>query len=366
MREDFNPEDLTVSWIQQVHAYVPGEQPQSKGWVKLNTNENPYPPSAQVAKAVAEQIEALRLYPQPQSQALRVAIAERFALTADQVIIGNGSDNILDMITRSFVGLGQAGHSVPSYSLYPVVVGLSGGDLINIPFDASMELPIDAIAKTPASVFFLTNPNAPTGVCFSLDAIEAILQKIQGILVVDEAYIDFGGVSAAALLARCKNLIVVQTFSKAHSLAGLRVGYALADASIIAILDRVRDAYNVDRLAQAGALAALQDRAQFEANTARIVQTRSDAEAKLDALGWFTYPSKANFLFTQPVDASGASGAPVAQSLFEYLKANHILVRYFDTHPLTCSFLRVSIGTDNEMKSFFGGIESWLKQEPQN
>ena len=156
MREDFNPEDLTVSWIQQVHAYVPGEQPQSKGWVKLNTNENPYPPSAQVAKAVAEQIEALRLYPQPQSEALRVAIAERFALTADQVIIGNGSDNILDMITRSFVGLGQAGHSVPIL-LYPVVVGLSGGDLINIPFEASMELPSMPLLKRQM-VFFSPIP----------------------------------------------------------------------------------------------------------------------------------------------------------------------------------------------------------------
>ena len=366
MREDFNADDLTVSWVQQLHAYVPGEQPQSEGWVKLNTNENPYPPSAQVAKAIAEEIEDLRLYPQPLSQELRSGIAEHFALTPEQVIIGNGSDNILDMITRSFVGLGQAGHTVPSYSLYPVVVGLSGGDLINIPFEASMDLPIDAIVKTPASVFFLTNPNAPTGVCFSLDAIEAILQKIRGILVVDEAYIDFGGESATALLGRYKNLIVVQTFSKSYSLAGLRVGYALADASIIAILDRVRDAYNVDRLAQAGALAALKDRAQFETNTKRIVQTRSDAEAKLATLGWYTYPSKANFLFTQPQDASGTSGAGVAQSLFDYLKANQILVRYFDTHPLTCAFLRVSIGTDNQMKSFFGGIESWLKQEPHN
>ncbi len=365
MREDFNADDLTVSWVQQLHAYVPGEQPQSEGWVKLNTNENPYPPSAQVAKAIAEEIEGLRLYPQPLSQALRSGIAEHFALTPEQVIIGNGSDNILDMITRSFVGLGQAGHTVPSYSLYPVVVGLSGGDLINIPFEASMDLPIDAIAKTPASVFFLTNPNAPTGVYFPLDIIEAILQKIRGILVVDEAYIDFGGESAAALLGRYKNLIVVQTFSKSYSLAGLRVGYALADASIITILDRVRDAYNVDRLAQAGALAALKDRAHFEANTARVIETRRDARAKLDALGWFTYPSKANFLFTEPKDASGASGAAVAQSLFEYLKAEKVLVRYFDKYPLTCAFLRVSIGTDNQMKSFFGGIESWLKQEPQ-
>lgn len=308
----------------------------------------------------------MRLYPEPTSQALRSAIAKQFDLSSDQVIIGNGSDNILDMITRSFVGLGQAGHTVPSYSLYPVVVALSGGDLLNIPFEESMELPVDAIVKTPASVFFLTNPNAPTGVCFSLESIEAVLKKIKGILVVDEAYIDFGGQSAIPLLQSYDNLIVVQTFSKSYSLAGLRVGYALASPKIIQVLDRVRDAYNVDRIAQSIAQVALEDRSHFEANCEKIIQTRSQSEAFLKSLNWFTYPSSANFLFTQPKNAQKATGPEVAVSLFEYLKSKHILVRYFGSHPLTCSFLRVSIGTDNQMKTFNEGIESWLKQEPQN
>ena len=366
MSEPFNADKLIVSWVKDLSPYVPGEQPQTEGWVKLNTNENPYPASPNIAQSLQEQVDLLRLYPEPTSQALRTAIAQQFDISAQQVIIGNGSDNILDMITRSFVGLGQAGHTVPSYSLYPVVVALSGGDLLNIPFEDSMELPVDAIAKTPASVFFLTNPNAPTGVCFSLESIEAILKKIKGILVVDEAYIDFGGQSAAPLLKAYDNLIVVQTFSKSYSLAGLRVGYALASPQIIEVLDRVRDAYNVDRLAQFIAQVALEDRAHFEANCQKIIQTRSQSEAFFQSLDWFTYPSSANFLFTQPKNAQGATGPEVADSLFEYLKSKHILVRYFGSHPLTCSFLRVSIGTDNQMKIFNQGIESWLKQEQQN
>ena len=366
MSEPFDADKLIVSWVKELAPYVPGEQPQTQGWVKLNTNENPYPASPKIAELIQEQIDLLRLYPEPTSQALRSAIAQQFDLSSDQVIIGNGSDNILDMITRSFVGLGQAGHTVPSYSLYPVVVALSGGDLLNIPFEESMELPVDAIAKTPASVFFLTNPNAPTGVCFSLESIEAVLKKIKGILVVDEAYIDFGGQSAIPLLQSYDNLIVVQTFSKSYSLAGLRVGYALASPKIIQVLDRVRDAYNVDRIAQSIAQVALEDRSHFEANCEKIIQTRSQSEAFLKSLDWFTYPSSANFLFTQPKDAQGATGPEVAVSLFEYLKSKHILVRYFGSHPLTCSFLRVSIGTDNQMKTFNEGIESWLKQEPQN
>lgn len=366
MSEPFDADKLIVSWVKELAPYVPGEQPQTQGWVKLNTNENPYPASPKIAQSIQEQIDLLRLYPEPTSQALRSAIAQQFDLSSDQVIIGNGSDNILDMITRSFVGLGQAGHTVPSYSLYPVVVALSGGDLLNIPFEESMELPVDAIAKTPASVFFLTNPNAPTGVCFSLESIEAVLKKIKGILVVDEAYIDFGGQSAIPLLQSYDNLIVVQTFSKSYSLAGLRVGYALASPKIIQVLDRVRDAYNVDRIAQSIAQVALEDRSHFEANCEKIIQTRSQSEAFLKSLDWFTYPSSANFLFTQPKDAQGATGSEVAVSLFEYLKSKHILVRYFGSHPLTCSFLRVSIGTDNQMKTFNEGIESWLKQEPQN
>jgi histidinol-phosphate aminotransferase len=347
--------------VQALEAYTPGEQPQGTGWVKLNTNENPYPPSPRVHAAVQAELANLRKYPEPTSARLRRAIAHSYGLEANQVIIGNGSDNILDLITRCYAGTEGVGHTVPSYSLYPVVAGMSGRQLIEIPFDRNMQLDVETIANCPAEVFFLTSPNAPTGVAFSLEQIEALLQRIQSLLVVDEAYVDFGGETALPLLGRYKNLVVVRTFSKSYGLAGMRVGFALADASIIEILDRVRDAYNVDRIAQAAALAAFEDVDYFESQLQRVIATRERTESALQALGWFSYPSAANFIFTEPVAADGRQGAQVAKALFEHLTADKILVRYFPKHPLTCAFIRVSIGTDSEMEQFLNSVQSWLK-----
>ncbi|MGB1127575.1 MAG: histidinol-phosphate transaminase [Opitutales bacterium] len=360
MRKNFDASSRARPHIQGLHAYVPGEQPQGDGWVKLNTNENPYPPSPAVAQAVSAEIGKLRLYPEPFSSRLRRLIAERYGLSAEQVIIGNGSDNLLDLITRCFVCDPGAGHTVPSYSLYPVVAGMSGQKIVDVPFDRDMQLKVAALAATDARVFFLTNPNAPTGVAFSLAEVEAVLQAIDGLLVVDEAYVDFGGTTAIPLLKDYENLIVVRTFSKSYALAGMRVGFALASEGIIAMLDRVRDAYNLDRVAQAAAEAAFDDVDYFEAQRQKVMATREATRAKFDALGWFTYPSSANFLFTEPKGASGSAGAEVAKDLFEYLKQRRVLVRYFPNHPLTCSFIRVSIGTDAEMEAFIEAVESWL------
>ncbi|MFP4259630.1 MAG: histidinol-phosphate transaminase [Opitutales bacterium] len=365
MKTTFDAATRALPHVQQLHPYVPGEQPQGGGWIKLNTNENPYPPSPGVAEAAEEELAKLRLYPEPRSMKLRTAIAARYGLAAENVIIGNGSDNLLDLITRSFVAGPGAGHTVPSYSLYPVVVGMSGQGLIDVPFDRSMTLDVDALAATGASAFFLTNPNAPTGVLFSLVEIESALQAIDGLLVVDEAYIDFGGQTAIPLLKDYQNLIVVRTFSKSCSLAGMRVGYALADAGIIGMLDRVRDAYNLDRVAQAAALAAFEDLAYFESTRQQVISTREATRERLDHFGWFTYPSAANFLFTEPKNSAGETGPAVAADLFAYLKAHKVLVRYFPKHPLTCAFIRVSIGTDNQMQAFLAAVESWLQNEPQ-
>lgn len=361
MRKTFDAATRALPHVQSLHAYVPGEQPQGTGWVKLNTNENPYPPSPKVGPAIAAEVAHLRKYPEPRSCNLRAAIGERYGLTADNVIIGNGSDNLLDLITRCFVTEAGAGHTVPSYSLYPVVAGMSDKGLVEIAFTREMELDVDAIAAAQASVFFLTSPNAPTGVAFSREVIAAVLDRIDGLLVVDEAYVDFGGETAAPLLQQYQNLIVVRTFSKSYGLAGMRVGFALADAGIIGMLDRVRDAYNLDRVAQAAAQAAFEDVEYFEAKRQKVIATREATRAALDALGWFTYPSASNFLFTEPVDASGAKGSEVARGLFEHLKASKVLIRYFPGHPLTCAFIRVSIGTDAEMKTFLTFVESWLK-----
>jgi histidinol-phosphate aminotransferase len=360
MKKEFKATSEALPHIQQLHAYVPGEQPQGQGWVKLNTNENPYPPSPRVGPAIAAEVDDLRLYPEPMSQKLRAAIGHCFGLTAQNVIIGNGSDNILDLITRCFVSDPGAGHTVPSYSLYPVVAGMSGQDLIDVDFDRSMMLDVDALAATKAKVFFLTNPNAPTGVSFPLAQIEAALQAIDGLLVVDEAYVDFGGESAVSLLKDYANLIVVRTFSKSYGLAGLRVGFAMASDEIIATLDRVRDAYNLDRVAQAAALAAFEDTEYFEEQRQKVIETRQTTLAKLNQLGWFTYPSATNFLFTEPKNAAGETGAVVAAALFESLKAQRVLVRYFPKHPLTCSFIRISVGTDDQMEAFITAVNAWL------
>lgn len=360
MKKSFDAQNCALPHIQNLHAYVPGEQPQGDGWVKLNTNENPYPPSPRVGEAVAAELELLRKYPEPTSAKLREVIGEHFGFSAANVIIGNGSDNILDLITRCFVSDPGAGHTVPSYSLYPVVAGMSGQGLVDVDFDRSMSLDVEALAATEAKVFFLTNPNAPTGVAFPLSAIEAALQAIDGLLVVDEAYVDFGGESALALLKEYENLIVVRTFSKSYGLAGMRVGFALASPAIIGMLDRVRDAYNLDRVAQAAAQAAFEDVEYFEAQRQKVIATREATRSALDELGWFTYPSAANFLFTEPKNAAGESGPDVARSLFECLKTERVLVRYFPKHPLTCAFIRVSIGTDAEMQAFLTASQSWL------
>ncbi|MFO8027202.1 MAG: histidinol-phosphate transaminase [Opitutales bacterium] len=366
MKKSYDAASNALPHIQDLHPYVPGEQPQGEGWVKLNTNENPYPPSPRVAGAVSAEVDQLRLYPEPRSMTLRQAIGERHGFSAANVIVGNGSDNLLDLVTRCFVSAPGAGQTVPSYSLYPVVCGMSGQPLIDLPFARSMRLDVEALAATDAKVFFLTNPNAPTGVAFSRAEIEAALQAIDGLLVVDEAYVDFGGETAIPLLHEYANLIVVRTFSKSYSLAGMRVGYALAGGEIVGMLDRVRDAYNVDRIAQAAALAAFEDVAYFEVQREKVVATREATRARLEALGWFTYDSAANFLFTEPANAAGATGAEVAAELFEFLKERRVLVRYFPKHPLTCAFIRVSIGTDDQMQSLIQGIHSWLNYAPHN
>lgn len=360
MKKSFDALTNALPHIQDLHAYVPGEQPQGDGWVKLNTNENPYPPSPKVAAAAAREIDQLRLYPEPVSAKLRQTIGKRFGFSAANVIIGNGSDNLLDLITRCYVSDPGAGHAVPSYSLYPVVCGMSGQKLIDLFFDRSMQLDVAALASTDAKVFFLTNPNAPTGVAYTLAEIEAALQAIDGLLVVDEAYVDFGGETAIPLVRDYENLIVVRTFSKSYALAGMRVGYAIAAEGIVGMLDRVRDAYNLDRIAQAAALAAFEDVEYFETQRERVIATRDATRAELDALGWFTYDSAANFLFTEPVSADGTTGAEVASELFNFLKERRVLVRYFPNHPLTCAFIRVSIGTDAQMQAFIEATQSWL------
>lgn len=351
-----------LPYIRTLHPYVPGLQPREPGWIKLNTNENPYPPSPRVAEAVSGEVARLRLYPDPSSLALRQAVAHFHGLQPDQVLAGNGSDDTLNLLVRVFCREGHpAGWTVPSYSLYPTLVAIQGADMVDVALGREMVLPVDRIVQSGATLFFLTSPNAPTGVAWPMAALRDLLTHFDGMVVLDEAYVDFADETAVPLLAEFPNLVVTRTFSKSYGLAGLRVGYALAAPETIDLLERVRDSYNLDRLAQAGALAALSDRSWFESTRQRIIATRERTQSFFEKLGWFTYPSQTNFVFVEPASPRRGRGAPIAADLFNHLNRNRILVRHFASSPLTDAFLRISIGRDEEMDALFAVIESWIQ-----
>jgi len=225
-----------------------------------------------------------------------------------------------------------------------------------------MTLPFERIAASTARAFFITSPNAPTGVAFSNAHLERVLATYKGLLVVDEAYAPFAEENAIPLLAKYPNLVIVRTLSKAHALAGIRVGYALAQPELIGLLDRVRDSYNVSRLSQAAALAALGDAAYYSTMVQKVQATRDASLARLaDSRGWFTYPSQANFVFTEPKNARGESGPAVAKSAYDFLCSRKVLVRHFPSHALTAPFLRISVGTDGEMLILNDTLDAWLK-----
>jgi len=362
-----DPSSLALPHVATLHAYTPGIQPTEPGWVKLNTNECPYPPSPRVAEAIRRDLgedgASLRLYPNPKSIPLRAAVAALHGggLQPENVCIGNGSDDILTMLVRAFCSEGAPlGFTVPSYSLYPVLVEIQDGRAEAIELDRSMRLPIERIRTSTSRAFVLTSPNAPTGVGFANSELELALDGYRGLFVVDEAYAAFARESAVLLLAQHRNVVVVRTLSKAYALAGIRVGYALADAAVIDVLDRVRDSYNVSRLSQVAARAAIEDHAYFESLVARVTATRDAFVADLtDRRHWFTYPSQANFVFTEPVTARGETGPAVAGAAYEYLRARKVLVRYFPSHPLTAAFLRISVGTDDEMAILSDTLDAW-------
>ena len=365
-----DPGRLALAHVAALHAYAPGLQPAGPGWVKLNTNECPYPPSPKVAQAILGEVgasgAALRLYPDPTSGALRSAVARMHGLDRSCVCIGNGSDDLLNLLVRSFCGgASLAGFTLPSYSLYPVLVAIQEGGAETIPLDRGMRLPVARIAASGARIFFLTSPNAPTGVGFPSAEIAGVLGSFGGLLVVDEAYAPFARENATGLLAAHRNLVVVRTFSKAYALAGIRVGYALADPGVIALIDRVRDSYNVSRLSQAAALAALGDPGHYTGLLDKIKATRDFyANSWRAKRGWFTFPSQANFICTEPVDSLGRTGPAVARSAYDFLYSRKVLVRHFPSDALTASFLRISVGTDDEMLVLDETLDAWLKAPP--
>jgi histidinol-phosphate aminotransferase len=361
---------LALPRVAKLHAYTPGLQPSGPGWVKLNTNESPYPPSPRVAAAILAELggvgASLRLYPDPRSMALRAAVAGLHGVGAENVCIGNGSDDILNLLVRCYCGpAAAAAFTAPGYSLYPVLIGIQGGGSAAIRLDRSMRLPVAKIAASGARMFFLTSPNAPTGVGFPTSEIAAILKSFKGLLVVDEAYAAFAREDAVGLLAGHPKLVVVRTLSKAYALAGIRVGYALADNSVIGLIDRVRDSYNVSRLSQVAALVALGDQEHHKKMVDKIKSTRDlYARSLTGKRGWFTFPSDANFLCTEPRDRLGRTGPKVAKAACDFLFSRKVLVRHFPSDALTAPFLRISVGSEDEMLVLDETLDAWLKAPP--
>ena len=353
---------MSKYWSEVVNGltpYVPGEQPKINNLVKLNTNENPYGPSPKVIAVLqAEAAETLRLYPDPNSDKLKAAIAENFGLQANQVFVGNGSDEVLAHVFQALLK-----HSRPllfpdiTYSFYPVYCGLYGIESEIIPLNDHFEIDVKDYDRPNGGIIF-PNPNAPTGVPLALDEIEKLLKfNTESVVVIDEAYVDFGTESAVSLINNYPNLLVTQTLSKARSLAGLRVGYALGHKDLIEALIRVKDSFNsypIDRFAEAGATAAMQDKAYFEQTCATVIATRTALVKGLQALDFEVLPSGANFIFAKHATRDGAE-------LTEKLREKNIIIRHFKKPMRIAPYLRITIGTDIQSKQLLDALTAILK-----
>ena len=341
MRKYFRQNILAMS------GYVPGEQPGDDGVIKLNTNENPYGPSPKVYTTLKTALSSsLRLYPEPQSDTLRAAAARVYGVRAGNIIVGNGSDEILSMLLRCFVGSGdRVAYPVPTYSLYDTLVEIQDGSKATVNYPADFSLPAE-LAQQNAALTFVCNPNAPSGTLLSLAAIEKLARSTPGILALDEAYIDFAaseGASAIPLIHQLPNLIVLRTFSKSFALAGMRIGLAFAAEEIIAGMMKVKDSYNVNRLSLLAATAALEDLPWMTRNTQRIQRSRKKLSGGLERLGYRVYPSEANFVLARKDGEN-------LRSVYEELKRRKIFVRYFDFAGLQ-DCLRITVGRPSEIKT---------------
>lgn len=342
------------SFVKELVPYVPGEQPKLANLVKLNTNENPYGPSPKAIKAMQAEIgDSLRLYPDPNGDLLKRAVADYYNVQPGQVFVGNGSDEVL---AHAFHGLFQHGKPLlfpdVTYSFYPVYCGLYGIDFEAIALDQQFQIDVDDYARPNGGIIF-PNPNAPTGCLLELEAIERLLQaNPDSVVLVDEAYIDFGGRSAIALVDRYPNLLVTQTLSKSRSLAGLRVGLAVGHPDLIEALERIKNSFNsypLDRIAIAGAAAAFDDREYFEQACQRVIASRETVIAAMQDLGFEVLPSAANFIFARHPQREAAQ-------LAAGLREQGVIVRHFK-QPRIEQFLRITIGAPEQNQALLDALK---------
>ena len=332
--------------VRRLEAYTPGEQQRARSVVKLNTNENPYPPSPKCSEVLRGfDPDKLRRYPDPVFTKLCAALAELNGTTPERIFVGNGSDEVLSVAAKTFVEDDEViGSLDPSYSLYKTLAAIR-----NVKWVGAPRLP----PKT--SLFLWTNPNAPTGEFAEPEEIAAFAKRFRGVLIVDEAYADFSRANCMHLATATgnRNVMVMRTFSKSYSLAGLRVGYCVGPEDLVAAMYKVKDSYNVDAVAQAVALAAVRDQAWMRTNVAKVVKTRARFVRQLESRGWDVIPSESNFVFARPPAQAKAA------DIFEALRRENIFVRYFPG-PKTGDRLRITIGTDSQMKKLLAALERML------
>ena len=364
-----SPTSLVRPLIRKLHGYVPGEQPKLPGLIKLNTNENPYPPSPKVLRAIKGAVDGrLRLYPNPTADRLRKNLAAFHGCSSENIIIGNGSDELLALATRVFVEPSDSKQSsqsrsviqyfTPSYSLYPVLADIAGTAKNAVSLNSDFTLPsVEHLRRGRtwdfrAALTYVTTPNAPSGRGFTTTELEELCRAHQGVLVLDEAYVDFARENALRLALKYPHVVVARTFSKAYALCFLRVGYFVGHPKLIAALDKARDSYNVNGLGQVAAEATLDDLGYYRKNFARIIATRERVTRELDGLGFQTLPSQTNFILTRP------PRFPAGEWL-EKLRANKILVRWW-SYPEVRNYLRITIGTDDEMDALIRAIRKLI------
>ena len=347
--------------VERLHAYVPGEQPKVSGLIKLNTNENPYPPSPAVLDAIKATVDGrLRLYPNPTSLKLREKLAKLHRCKPENILVGNGSDELLALATRCFVEpweKGAAKNSAaesrstiqylwPCYSLYPVLADIHGSRVNPVNLKPDFSLPTPGELKKGgkwdfrAALTLVTTPNAPTGRGYSNEELDALCQTQKGVVILDEAYVDFAVENALELALKHPHVLIALTFSKAYALCFQRVGYFVGHPRLIQALEKIKDSYNVNGLGQIAAEATLDDLDYYRNNFKRIIQTREQLTQNLSALGFEVFPSQTNFIFTKPPKLC-------AQDWLEALRSRKILIRWFKD-PTVSDYLRITIGTDAE------------------
>ena len=333
-------------------AYTPGEQPQNRDYIKLNTNESPFPPCESVAEAALKEARQLRLYSDPESMELKNALAAFYKVKPSQIITGNGSDELLNFTFMAFCDKNTSAYFPDiTYGFYPVFANLNFIPYKEIPLKNDFSISISDYYATGGTVF-IANPNAPTGVCLTVDDIEKIVSSNpENVVVIDEAYIDFGGESALKLIDSYDNLLIIRTYSKSMSLAGARLGFALGNEEIIKDLNIIKystNPYNVNRMSSAAGIAALEAHKYFENNCRVIAKNREYTSEKLRELGFSVLPSKANFIFAKSADIGG-------KELYLKLKENGILIRHFDKERI-CEYNRITIGTKEQMDALLATI----------